>query len=84
MKNYLLLILLIICFLPGCQKRSQTDSEKTPPNIIYILADDYGYGDIIEGITMLASRNQIDFTGSAKFHPLLPLIPKVFFIGFIV
>ena len=38
--------------------------------------DDYGYGDIIEGITTLASRNQIDFTGSAKFHPLLPLIPE--------
>ena len=38
--------------------------------------DDYGFGDIIEGITTLASRNQIDFTGSAKFHPLLPLIPE--------
>ncbi len=38
--------------------------------------DDYGYHDIIEGITTLASRNQIDFTGSGKFHPLLPLIPE--------
>lgn len=36
---------------------------------------DFGYDDIIEGITTLASRGQIEFTGSAKFHPLLPLIP---------
>ncbi|MHA1563580.1 MAG: hypothetical protein ACTSPA_15885, partial [Promethearchaeota archaeon] len=38
--------------------------------------DDYGFGDIIEGISTLASRGQIDFTGSGKFHPLLPLIPE--------
>ncbi|MHA1794605.1 MAG: hypothetical protein ACTSUK_00710 [Promethearchaeota archaeon] len=38
--------------------------------------DDYGYQDIIEGISTLASRGQIDFTGSGKFHPLLPLIPE--------
>ncbi|MHA1522065.1 MAG: hypothetical protein ACTSVZ_02765 [Promethearchaeota archaeon] len=38
--------------------------------------DDYGFNDVIEGITTLASRNQIDFTGSGKFHPLLPLIPE--------
>ncbi|UYP47395.1 hypothetical protein NEF87_003680 [Candidatus Lokiarchaeum ossiferum] len=38
--------------------------------------DDYGYRDVIEGISTLASRGQIDFTGSGKFHPLLPLIPE--------
>lgn len=37
---------------------------------------DYGFTDIIEGIATLASRGQIEFTGSAKFHPLLPLIPE--------
>jgi len=37
--------------------------------------NDYGYIDLIEGISTLASRGQIEFTGSAKFHPLLPLIP---------
>jgi predicted glycosyl hydrolase (DUF1957 family) len=37
---------------------------------------DFGYDDLIEGITTLASRGQIEFTGSAKFHPLLPLIPE--------
>jgi alpha-amylase/alpha-mannosidase (GH57 family) len=38
--------------------------------------NDYGYTDLIEGITTLASRDQIEFTGSGKFHPLLPLIPE--------
>ncbi len=38
--------------------------------------NDYGYTDLIEGMATLASRGQIEFTGSAKFHPLLPLIPK--------
>jgi len=37
---------------------------------------DFGYEDLIESITFLASRGQIEFTGSAKFHPLLPLIPE--------
>lgn len=38
--------------------------------------NDFGYNNIIEGIATLASRNQIEFTGSGKFHPLLPLIPE--------
>ncbi|TFG15616.1 MAG: hypothetical protein EU535_01440 [Promethearchaeota archaeon] len=37
--------------------------------------NDYGYTDLIESIATLASRGQIEFTGSGKFHPLLPLIP---------
>lgn len=37
---------------------------------------DYGFTEIIEGITTLASREQIEITSSAKFHPLLPLIPQ--------
>ncbi|MEJ2279189.1 MAG: hypothetical protein P8Y70_15805, partial [Candidatus Lokiarchaeota archaeon] len=37
---------------------------------------DFGYNDIIEAIATLASKGQIEFTGSAKFHPLLPLIPE--------
>ena len=38
--------------------------------------NDFGYNDLIEGITTLASRGQVEFTGSGKFHPLLPLIPE--------
>jgi alpha-amylase/alpha-mannosidase (GH57 family) len=48
-------------------------------NINGILTEqlnDYGYTDLIEGIATLASKGQIELTGSAKFHPLLPLIPE--------
>ncbi|MBD3214903.1 MAG: hypothetical protein GF311_19985 [Candidatus Lokiarchaeota archaeon] len=37
---------------------------------------DYGFTDIIEGIIALTSQGQIELTSSAKFHPLLPLIPQ--------
>ncbi len=37
---------------------------------------DYKFQDIIDGITTLASRHQIELVSSAKFHPLLPLIPQ--------
>ena len=37
---------------------------------------DFGFDDLIGLITTLASRGQIEFTGSGKFHPLLPLIPE--------
>jgi predicted glycosyl hydrolase (DUF1957 family) len=37
---------------------------------------DFGYDDLIGEIIALASKGQIEFTGSGKFHPLLPLIPE--------
>lgn len=36
--------------------------------------NDYGFIDVIDGLAALAARGQVDFTGSAKFHPLLPLL----------
>jgi len=36
----------------------------------------YGCRDIIRDLKMLAARGQIEFTGSAKFHPFLPLLPE--------
>ncbi|MFW9826944.1 MAG: hypothetical protein ACFFEY_04910 [Candidatus Thorarchaeota archaeon] len=37
---------------------------------------DFGYDNLIDTIKDLASKGQIEFTGSGKFHPLLPLIPE--------
>ncbi|MGQ9545676.1 MAG: hypothetical protein ACUVTR_00700 [Dehalococcoidia bacterium] len=37
---------------------------------------DCGHKDIIEGFRNLAERGQIEFTGTGKYHPILPLIPK--------
>ncbi|MFH1382105.1 MAG: hypothetical protein ABIH70_04340 [Chloroflexota bacterium] len=36
----------------------------------------YGFGDVIAGLKRLAERGQIEFTGSAMYHPILPLIPR--------
>ncbi len=32
--------------------------------------------DIIDGIKLLAKRGQIEFTGTAIYHPILPLLPS--------
>ena len=36
----------------------------------------YRLDDVIQGLRELAERGQIEFTGSAMYHPILPLIPK--------
>ena len=35
-----------------------------------------GHDDIIDLLVRLANRGQIEFTGSGKYHPILPLIPQ--------
>jgi hypothetical protein len=35
-----------------------------------------GHADVIEGLKELAAKKQIEFTGSGKYHPILPLIPR--------
>jgi alpha-amylase/alpha-mannosidase (GH57 family) len=37
---------------------------------------DCGHKDVIDGFKSLAERGQVEFTGSAMYHPILPLIPK--------
>ena len=37
---------------------------------------DCGHKDIIEGFRNLAEIDQIEFTGTGKYHPILPLIPR--------
>src|SRR3972149_1379683 len=37
--------------------------------------DRYGLHDVIDGRRALAERGQIELTGSAMYHPILPLIP---------
>lgn len=38
--------------------------------------DLYGLSDVISGLREMAERRQIEFTGSAIYHPILPLIPR--------
>jgi predicted glycosyl hydrolase (DUF1957 family) len=47
-------------------------------NINVVLTEQlakYRLDDIIQGLRELAQRGQIEFTGSAMYHPILPLIP---------
>lgn len=53
-------------------------TAKVTVNINGILTEllwDHGKRDIIRGLARLAQRGQLEFTGSGKFHPILPLIP---------
>ncbi len=47
LKTYLLFLSLAVCLF-ACAKKPDTDtvSEKAKPNIVFILADDMGYGDL--------------------------------------
>ena len=38
--------------------------------------NEYGYDDVLAGLCELGSNGQMDFTGSAKYHPILPLLPE--------
>jgi len=40
------------------------------------LLDEHGGTDIIKGLKGLAENGQLEFADSAKFHPILPLIPR--------
>ncbi|MDP2736076.1 MAG: UvrB/UvrC motif-containing protein, partial [bacterium] len=43
--------------------------------VLFDLWHEFGHADVIEMVGELLGRGQIELTGSAKFHPLLPKIP---------
>jgi alpha-amylase/alpha-mannosidase (GH57 family) len=66
-------------YRPLLEALRNNSSAKITLNINGTLTEqlnDFSFNDIIEGITTLGSKGQIEFTGSAKYHPLLPLIPE--------
>src|SRR5262249_50210171 len=38
--------------------------------------DRYGHRDVVRGLAELAEAGTIELTGSAMFHPILPLLPR--------
>ncbi|MFX0102213.1 MAG: hypothetical protein ACFFCS_21790 [Candidatus Hodarchaeota archaeon] len=67
------------CYLPLVDSLRNHPDAKISLNINGTLTEqlnDYGYTNVIDGFATLASRGQVEFTGSGKFHPLLPLIPE--------
>jgi alpha-amylase/alpha-mannosidase (GH57 family) len=59
---------------------SRTTRAKLTLNINGVLTDlliRHGFDDVISDIRRLSEIGQIELTGSAKYHPLLPKLPKV-------
>ena len=53
-------------------------SAKVTVNVTACLTEllaEHGKKDVIEGLSELAQKGQLEFTNSAKHHPILPLIP---------
>lgn len=44
--------------------------------VLLDLWEEFGHQDVIELVGQLLDRKQIELTGSAKYHPLLPKIPE--------
>ncbi len=47
-------------------------------NINGVLTDmllDCGHNDVVDGLRRLAEKGQLEFTGTGKYHPILPLLP---------
>lgn len=65
-------------YLPLLEVFEKHPHAKVTVNINASLTEllaQHGYWRFIEGLRELAERDQIEFTGSGKYHPILPLIP---------
>ena len=65
-------------YLPLLEVFEKHPHAKVTVNINASLTEllaQHGYWRFIEGLRDLAERGQIEFTGSGKYHPILPLIP---------
>jgi hypothetical protein len=40
------------------------------------MLGEHGMSDVVDGLRELADDGRLEFTGSAKYHPILPLIPR--------
>jgi alpha-amylase/alpha-mannosidase (GH57 family) len=66
-------------YRPLLQVFQEYPNARVTINFNGVLTDmlmDCGHKDVIEGLRSLAERGQIEFTGTGKYHPILPLIPK--------
>jgi len=67
------------CYRPLVKILKENKSAKITLNINACLCEQlvrYNLSDVIDGFGELAQEGRIEFTGSAKYHPILPLIPK--------
>ena len=66
-------------YRPLLQVFEEYPSARVTINFNGVLTDmliDCGHRDIIEGLRSFAENGQLEFIGTGKYHPILPLIPK--------
>ena len=66
-------------YRPLIELFKELPSARATVNMNGVLTEmlyDHGYGDVLQGLRDLAKRGQVEFTGSGKYHPILPLIPQ--------
>ncbi|KKM05887.1 hypothetical protein LCGC14_1749550 [marine sediment metagenome] len=67
------------CYKPLFSVLEYHDNAKFCLNINGVLIDmlyEFGLGDTMELLKNLVSERKVEIIGTAKFHPILPLIPK--------
>ncbi len=67
------------CYKPLFSVLEQHDNVKFTLNINGVLIEmlyEFDLGDTMELIKNLASESKIEIVGTAKFHPILPVIPQ--------
>ncbi|MHA1272938.1 MAG: hypothetical protein ACTSQS_05830 [Promethearchaeota archaeon] len=67
------------CYIPLFSIIEKFDISKFCLNINGVLIEllrENGFGDTIELLKNLVAENKIEITGTAKYHPILPLIPE--------
>jgi len=66
-------------YRPLLQVFEEYPNARVTINFNGVLTDtlmDCGHKDVINGLRNLAEKGQLEFTGTGKYHPILPLIPK--------
>jgi alpha-amylase/alpha-mannosidase (GH57 family) len=66
-------------YRPLLQVFEEHSNARVTINFNGVLTDmlmDCGHKDVIDGYRDLAEKDQLEFTGTGKYHPILPLIPK--------
>jgi len=66
-------------YRPVVEVIRQHPNARLAVNIQGVLTElllEHGLADVVLGLKELAEKGQIEFVGSAKFHPILPLIPE--------
>ncbi|MEJ2250131.1 MAG: hypothetical protein P8Y70_09795 [Candidatus Lokiarchaeota archaeon] len=67
------------CYKPLFNVIEEHENAKITLNINGILIDllyEYGLEDTMNKLKSLVSENKVEIVGTAKFHPILPLIPE--------